>query len=67
MSFVFRDGFSVHDENEQPYNWLIEKNSPVSHTNATIREGAYCVLLSGNKHLANNRPVVGTIQEGHCP
>lgn len=57
MSFSFEANFKFHDENNRPYNWRVEKNSSMPHTNAALKDGAYAVLLTGNKHLADIPPL----------
>ena len=53
MKTIFIDDFSFYDENKKPYNILIEKDSDFSHLHSTVRDNGYCILLTGNKHLAN--------------
>jgi len=57
MSFGYRDDFKFYDENNKPYNWFIEKNTSLTHAHSTVQGDGYCVLLAGNKHLANTPPL----------
>ena len=57
MPFKFHDDFAGHADYEHPDGWLIERHSALSHGHAYVMNGAFALLLPGNKHIPQTPPL----------
>jgi|GEM_PF-1950410 len=55
--FSFYDDFQHHKDYDCPDGWLIERHSAFSHNHAYVMNGAFALMLPGNKHIPQTPPM----------
>lgn len=51
MKFEYHDTFASHADDEYPVGWQLERHSALSHRHAYVQNGAFALMLPGNRHL----------------
>lgn len=66
MSIIFQDSFKEHPEGTFPDGWEVEQHSDLPHRHGRIADGAYSILVGGNKHLPLIPPLKNFTLTLHC-
>ncbi len=66
MTYEFHDDFAVYADGEHPVGWLVEEHAARVHRHGCVQNGAYALLLRGNKHMPCLPPLRDFVLQFDC-